>query len=59
MYLLKILTADVMLLLLLKYCSIDGTIKYNRVVIEHEDWEQVGRWWGKMFLTVSLSLFTM
>lgn len=40
MYLLKIPTADVMLLLLLKYCSIDGTIKYSRVVIEHEDREQ-------------------
>lgn len=39
-YLPKIQTADVTLLLLLNYCSIDGTIKYNRVVIEPEDWEQ-------------------
>lgn len=41
MYLLKVLAADVMLLLLLKYRSADGTIKYSTVVIEHEDCEQV------------------
>lgn len=34
MYLLKILTADVMLLLLIKCCNIDGTIRCNRIVIE-------------------------
>lgn len=36
----KILAAAVTLGLLLKYCSMDGTIKYNRAVIEHEDCKQ-------------------
>lgn len=56
MYLLKALIAD---FILLKNCRVDGTIKPNRVVIEHEEGERVGRWWGRMFLAVCWNLFTL
>lgn len=56
MYLLKALIAD---FILLKNRRVDGTIKPNRVVIEHEEWERVGRWWGRMFLAACWNLFTL
>lgn len=56
MYLPKALIAD---FIPAQNCSADGTIKSDRVVIEREEWERVGRWWGRMFLAVCLNLFTL
>lgn len=40
MYLLMALIAD---FVPAQECSVDGSVKSNRVVIEHEEWERVGR----------------